>query len=116
MRPGGRQDIAFDLAPEQIEMVLARDRPDEVLAARRPLALDDLPRREVAVSDVADLAGSHEVIERPQRLVDWRRGVREVDLVEIDHVGFEAAQAALDGLAQPAPRGPPLVLRIAHGA
>ena len=44
-------------------------------------------------ADVAHLAGADEVVERAQRLVDGDVGLRAVDLVEVDVVGLQAAQA-----------------------
>ena len=43
-------------------------------------------------------AGPHHVVEGAQRLVNRRLGVGVVDLVEVDVVGAEAAQRALDGV------------------
>jgi hypothetical protein len=64
----------------------------------------------------AGLAGAHDVVQRLHRLLDRRARVPPVDLVEVDVVGAQAAQAGVDlehdGLArQPAPVGP-----LAHHA
>ena len=46
-------------------------------------------------SEGADLAGVDEIAERPEGLVDVGGLIRPVDLVEIDVVGAEAAEAVL---------------------
>src|SRR6185369_11009461 len=83
---------------------------DEPLPAMPPAdldRLDDLPGREALLplrltgvvvgraADVAHLPLAYQVVERGQRLVHRRRRVGAVDLVEVDDVGAEAAQAVL---------------------
>ena len=100
---------AWIAAVQQVVVHLGRDRPGQVRGAGRPVGVGDLPGREVAVADVADLARADQVVERPERLLDRRRRVRGVDLVEVDVVGPEAAQAVLDRPDDPAARRAPLV-------
>ena len=45
----------------------------------------------VRTPDVAHLARVHEVVERRECLVEWDRAIVEVQLVEIDEVGLQAA-------------------------
>src|SRR5437764_809516 len=61
-----------------------------------PVRLDDRRRRERRAADRAHLAGVHEVAERAERLVEVRPGIEAVHLVEVDPVGLQAPQRALD--------------------
>ena len=54
------------------------------------------PGREVRQARVDDLAARDEVVEPAQDLLDRRHAVLEVDPVEVDAVGLEPLQAALD--------------------
>ena len=54
-----------------------------------------LPGGVGAGADVAHLAGADQVVEGAQCLVDGDVGLRPVDLVEVDVVGLQAAQARL---------------------
>jgi hypothetical protein len=56
-----------------------------------PLRLDDLVRRKDRASDVANLARVNQVRERAERLVDVARGIRTVDLIEVDPVRAQPA-------------------------
>ena len=62
-----------------------------------PVGVDHLPAGQVGRAEVADLALLHQLVEGGQRLLD--RGVRvgRVQLVEVDPVGAEPAQAGLHG-------------------
>src|ERR1019366_8169639 len=62
----------------------------------------------------ADLAGTLQVGERAQGLVDVARGVGAVDLVQGDPVGLQAAQARLALTDDPAPRVALSVGVVAH--
>ena len=55
-----------------------------IVLTRDAERLHDSPRRHVRAADVTDLALSHEVIERAQRLVDRRCEIGAVDLIKID--------------------------------
>ena len=73
-------------------------------------------RRERRGADVADLARRDEVGQRAERLVDVGVGLGAVDLVEVDPVGAEPAQAVLDLAHDPAARVAELVRVVAHRA
>jgi hypothetical protein len=66
------------------------------------------------MADMSDLARPNRVVEGPERFLDRRCRVRRVDLVEVDVVGSEAAEAALQRGGEPAARCTPLELRFAH--
>ena len=60
------------------------------------LRLAELPRVHRRRPDVADLAGLDHVVQRLHRLLDRRPGIEAVDLVEVDVVHTEPAQARID--------------------
>ena len=55
-----------------------------------------LPRMHRRRADIADLACLHDVVQRLQRLLDRRLVVPAMDLVEVDVIGAEAAQAGVE--------------------
>ena len=52
---------------------------------------------EVARADLAHLARAHQLVERAERLVDRHGAVGHVQLVEVDAIGAEPAEAVFDG-------------------
>ena len=85
-----RQDLRLDVARPQRVLGLHRgDRVDGVRAA-------DRLRRGLAQPDVADLALGDELGERADRLLDRRARVDAVLVVEVDVIGAQALQRALD--------------------
>ena len=63
-----------------------------------------MPARKIRHADVADLAGSHEVIEGAEDLLDRREGVEPVELEEIDVVGAQSPKAGVNGADEMKPR------------
>ena len=87
----GGEDLVLDVARPQRPLRLQRgDRVDRARAAER------LGRR-LAEPEVAHLALLHELGHRADRLLDLRARVHAVQVVEVDVVGAEALQRALDG-------------------
>ena len=107
--PVARRDHVVErLAVEQAEAVLDAGEARPGLVARSSVVGGvDLGGREVARPDLADLAGGDELGERALRLLDRHRRVEHVLLVEVDAVGLQAAQRALDGLRDPRRAGAP---------
>jgi hypothetical protein len=83
-----RDHLPLLLAVDQVVVVLHRDER----RLRDELRLRELPRVHAAGADVARLAGLDHVVERVHRLVDRRRVVPAVDLVEVDVVEPEPLQ------------------------
>ncbi len=86
-----RHEFLFDGSLEQRVLDL---QPDE----RRPtsevcgdIRLRDFPRGSVGDADVAHLTGTHEILERGQRLFDRRVPVPIVEPVQVDVVRLQAA-------------------------
>ena len=91
-----RQHLPLLLAVEQVVVVLHRDERRPPVGDRRVLGLGELPGVHRRGADVAGLAGLDDVVQRLHRLLDRRVPVPAVDLVEVDVVGAEAAQAGVD--------------------
>jgi hypothetical protein len=84
------EELTFDLAEQKVVARLYRVEAHEVAGlapAERPR---HLVRQEIGTADIADLARMDEVVQGSQRLVDRRRGIRRVELVEIDVVSAES--------------------------
>ena len=77
-------------------MVLHRDERRPAVPLRDVLGLGELPRVHRRGADVAGLAGAYDVVQRLHRLLDRHRRVPPVDLVEVDVVRLEPAEAGVD--------------------
>jgi hypothetical protein len=77
-------------------VVLHRDEPRPAVLTLQVQDLAELPRVHRRGAEVAGLAGLHDVVEGLERLLDRRRVVHAVDLVEVDVVGAEPAEAVVD--------------------
>ena len=111
-----RHHLVLDGPVEQRVAVLRRHEPLQPRRPRRPVGVGDLPGGEVRGADVAHLARAYQVGERRQRLLDRRHVVGHVQLVQVDVVGPQPAQAALDrrhdrATGSPAPDRPAAVRR-----
>src|SRR5437016_6059167 len=85
-----------------------------MVRAREVSSLGHLPRREVAASDVADLAGVNQVVESGEGFFLRRLRVGRVNLVEVDVVSLETLKAVLGGGDYMAPRATARVRSVAH--
>ncbi len=74
-------------------MVLHGAEPGPSIQVREVERLGELPGVHRGRADVPDLAGLHGIMERLQRLLNWRAVVPPVDLVQVDVVGLQSAQA-----------------------
>src|SRR6478609_8164409 len=93
----GRHDLALDDAPQHGVLRLARDELEAELLGE-PDALADLLGGPLADADVERLALADDVGKRLHRLLERGLGVVAVGLVEVDVVGLQALQRAVDRL------------------
>ena len=93
-----RDQFLFRLAHQQAVFVLRRDEARGADLLGQPVGIDRLPARQVAGADRPHLAGAHQIVHRPQHLFHVRVGVQRVQLVEVDAVGLQPAQAVLERL------------------
>ena len=91
-----RHELALDRALQQRVLDLQRDERHPSLEDRLVLHLGADPRRVVAQAQVANLACTHEHVERVHRLVDRRVRVEEVHPQQVDVVGAKPPQRILD--------------------
>ena len=84
------------IAVEQVVLVLHADEAGRAVLHRRRRLLE-LGHVEVRAADLAYLPLGHQLAQRAQRLGDGRLRIGVVELVEVDVVGAQPAQALLDG-------------------
>ena len=94
-----RKHLALLLAVDEVVVVLHGHEAGPSVLIREEQCLGELPRVHRRRADVAGLAGLHDVVQRFERLLDRRLRIPAMDLVEVDVVGAEPAQAVVD-LAQ----------------
>ena len=93
-----REQLRFDVAEQEIVARLHAVEARQTQSVTDPQPLGQQPGGIVGAADIAHFAAVHQVIQRPQRLIERRLGVGGVHLVEVDIVGLQAAQAGLDRL------------------
>ena len=95
-RAGVEHTEALGPASQQAVLVLHAHETREPAVGADARGLVDLLGREVAAADLEHLARAHQLVERAERLLERRRRVGKVQLVQVDAVGAEAAQAVFD--------------------
>jgi hypothetical protein len=110
------QDVELDLPHDDRVRRLFRPEAGEPIAFGDPGRFLELPAGVRRGPEVPDLASPLEIRERAQGFVDRRLRFRAVDLVEVDIVGAEAPQRALDLAHDPQARVALVVLPRAHPA
>ncbi|MCP2253655.1 hypothetical protein LY13_002409 [Prauserella aidingensis] len=93
---GHGQDFALDVAVDQAVRHLHGFRPGPAVPVGDRVGPADRPRRHVGQADVPDLARADEVVERAQRLLDGRVRIPGVHPQDVDVVGAEPPEAALE--------------------
>jgi hypothetical protein len=93
--PAPGQDVVLDVAPEEVIWRL------HGLDRKCALELLELRDAEVRDPDVSDLALVDQLPQGAGRLVHRCVGVGPVDLVEVDCVHVQVAEALLDAMPQP---------------
>ena len=91
-----RDELALQIPPGDgvVGLHALEARPAAFVGQRQ--RLHHLPSGHIADAQRADLAGAHQIVERAQGLVERRERVEAVQLVEVDVVELQAAQAGLD--------------------
>ena len=93
-----RQDLVLDGAFQQAVTVLHRLVPMNAQPVAGGQGVTQLLGRDIAGPDMPYFSRVHQVVHRLQRLFDWRGRIGLHDDVEVEVVGLEAAEAALDRL------------------
>ena len=95
----GRDDLQLDVADEQVVERLLADQAHQVSPGSCGLSVGDVPAGEVATPGVKDLARLHRHLDRLPDLLPRCVPIDVVELVEIDVVGLQPAQARIERLA-----------------
>ena len=116
VRAAERQHLVLDHPKQQVVARLDAVEAGEAVRVAGPEGVTQLPGREVGAADVAHLARLDQCVQGAQRLLNGRVRVGRVDLVQVNVVGLQAAQAVLAGAQDVLAREALLVRRLAHGA
>ena len=113
----GARGQVFDLghAVHRVVVRLARYRPVDALLVAESADRGDPPGAIVGEAEIANLALSHEVAERAQGFGERRLMILAVEVVDVDVVGAEPAQAVVDGLHHALARQPVVMGCVAGG-
>ncbi len=103
------------LAVEEVIVVLHGHEAGPAVGIGNGQHLRELPREHRRRPDVERLALAHDVVERLKRFLHRRMRVEAMNLVEIDVVGLQPAQAFVDGVLDMLARKAALVGIVAHG-
>ena len=109
-----RHHLALFFAIDQVVVILHADEARQAVRVGGGEHLGELPGEHAGGADVERLARAHDVVQRAQRLFDRRVVIEAVDLVEIDVIGAEPAQAVVDGVQDVLARQAALVRVVAH--
>jgi hypothetical protein len=93
-----RDQLALVLPVDEVAAVLHRRERGRAGEPRGVLGLRELPGRHRRGAEIADFPGADDVVQRTDRLLDRRRGVPAVDLVEVDVVDSEPPQGRIDAV------------------
>ena len=110
----GREMLDLGHAVHCVVIGLADHRPVDAEAIADVADLGDPPGAVVRDAEIAHLAAPDQFAHRAHGLLQRRRMVFLVQIVDVDAVGAEPLQAFLGGLQHPAPRQPAAVGIAAH--
>src|SRR5205085_4248802 len=96
--------LSLFFAIEKIILVLHGDELRQAVGLSERLQLCKLEGVHARCADVERLAGADHCIEPLKYLLEGRKRIEAMDLIEIDIVGAEAAQAVVDGMPNVFPR------------
>src|ERR671917_2469856 len=91
-----RDDLQLDVADEQVVQRLLADQTHQVPPGSGGLSISDVPAGEVATAGVEDLAGLDCHLDRLPDFLPRSVPIDVVELVEIDVVGLQSAQACIE--------------------
>ena len=104
-----RHQLPLILATQQRIIRLMRHVALPAPPLRNRQRFHKMPAGKVGAPNVADLARAHQVIERTQGFLDRRHGVERVQLIQVDMVGTQPLQTALDRRNDMVPRMPHII-------
>ena len=110
----GRQNLDLHHTIKRVIVGLVHDRTIDAYPIAQIADFGDAPRAIVRNAEVADLPLPQEIAERAHGFGERRRVVLFVQVIDIDVIGTEPAQAFLGGLHHPFARQPAAVRPLAH--
>ena len=87
-----REQLAFELAEHEVVSRLHGVEAREAERGTLPESLCESVSEEIRAADVAHFAGAYEIVECSQRFLERYVPVVEVELVQVDEVGLQAAE------------------------
>src|SRR3984957_6210127 len=102
-------DFPFEIAAGDRVISLKRVEPGQVLELGDAKGFGELPCLPVGAADVADLSLLHQGVESSKRLFDRGHGIVAMDLVQVDMVGLQTAEAGLHTVHNVAARSPDVI-------
>lgn len=90
-------DLALHVADSRVPLALVDGERTQAVGARVVVGLDDDPRRRVRHPEVEHLAGGDERVQAVHDLLDGGGKVPPVHVQQVDVVGAQLLQAAVDG-------------------
>lgn len=81
-----------------------RHEPRQVSSVSHGLRFHQMPAGEIGAADVANLASSHEIIERLHRFINGRERIEGMELKQINVIDADAFETGLDGSGDVLPR------------
>ncbi len=91
-----RQHFLVVVPAKKVVVVLENGEPRGSLLARHLVGLGELLGREVRAPDRSHLSGLHQLVERAERVADRNRRIGPVQVVEIDAIGAQPLERALE--------------------
>jgi hypothetical protein len=102
-------------AVHRVVIGLARHRAVDAEPVADVADFGDAPGAVVRDAEIAYFSCAHQVAHRAHGLLQRRRMVFLVEVIDVDVVGAEPLQAFVGGLQHPAPRQPAAIGIVAHG-
>src|ERR1700732_1562724 len=102
-------DFPFEIAAGDRVISLKRVESGQVLELGDAEGFGDLPCLPVGAADVAHLSLLHQGVESAKRLLDRGHGIVAMDLVQVDMVGLQTAEARLHTVHNVAARSPDVI-------
>src|ERR1700680_3526735 len=109
-------DFPFEIAASDRVISLKRVESGQVPELGDAEGFGDLPCLPVGAADVADLPLLHQGVESANRLFDRGHGIVAMDLVQVDMVGLQPAEAGFHTVHNGAARSPDVIAPRADAA
>src|SRR5262249_9748524 len=96
-----RHHVGECLSSEEVQSLLRADEAHRSQFRCDAMCLIELCGREIAATDGAHLSGADQAVQRGQRFANRDGRVWQMQLVQVDPIGLETAQAVVDSSGDP---------------